>query len=135
MLTCYVISHFFSPCRSNVHMRNKCEIQMSVYTKHYNAQISDRDIRLVFSYITVSTCSHSFSNMWNCIPSRPMALQNTYVAALFFLGHSFSIYQHTEHTLNSRQIVWLQLSVQKKTQLLHPMINIRRCKSTVTNKV
>lgn len=38
---------------------------------------------------------HSFSNRWNCMPRRPMALQKVYAAELFFLGQSFKICEHT----------------------------------------
>lgn len=49
----------------------------------------------VFACVCVCVCLceflHSFSNRWNCMPSKPIALQNVYVAVLFFLGHSFRI--------------------------------------------
>lgn len=38
---------------------------------------------------------HSFSNRWNCMPRRPMALQKVYAAELFFFGQSFRICEDT----------------------------------------
>lgn len=41
---------------------------------------------------------HSFSKRWNCMPSRPTDLQNVYVEALFFFGHSLRIYSRGTKT-------------------------------------